>query len=156
MNTVHLLYEKSYHLLHMGEDGQPLYADELSALNKEVDHLSSSIYGYTVTTLENEAELCRALLVSFAATYTSNPEKTHRLNEVLNRVYHILGGTTSGWPGLTYPDGLIRAQLTLFTYTFTYDEELLTEVARLIQTWEGRELTREEFDLVELYTTSQL
>lgn len=155
MVTIQTLYEKSYRLLHLGEDGAPLYADDLSMLNAEVDRLSACMYGYTAVTLEEEASLCCALLVSFAATYTRNLEKTRRLNGVLERVYHLFSGTTARWPGILLSDSFLRAQLAVFAYSFTYDEKFSAEATRLIAVWEGRDLSTEEAELVDLYTLSK-
>ncbi|MCC8174425.1 MAG: hypothetical protein LIO65_08720 [Odoribacter sp.] len=144
MSLIQSLYEKSFSLLRLGEDNVPLYANELSALTREVDSLSAQIYGYSVHTMEEEATRCCALLISFAATYTMNPEKEKRLSHILKRVYKILGST--------YADGITRANLALFAYSFNYDEELLKEAGRMIRKWEGRDLNKEELYILELYT----
>lgn len=145
------LYDKSYRLIHYGEDGSPIYAQEYMALSCEIDQLSARLFTYVARSQQEEALLCLVLLMSYAASCTGSfTQKEDKVNLILNRIYSLLQGTDLRWPA-PYPDGLLRCQLVVYTYTFTYDESLFQEAKRLISSWKRRDLTSEEIEIIELF-----
>ena len=126
-DLIQQLYDYSYRLIHYGENGKPIYANEYMALNSEVDRLSARLFTYTPRNQLEEALLCLVLLMSYAASCTGSfSQKENKVNLVLNRTYALLEGTDPRWP-TPYPDGTLRCQLALYTYTFTNDDNLLHE-----------------------------
>ena len=145
------LYDCSYQLIHYGENGKPIYANEYMALSSEVDRLSARLFTYTPRNQLEEALLCLVLLMSYAASCTGSfSQKENKVNLVLNRTYALLEGTDPRWP-TPYPDGTLRCQLTVYTYTFTNDEDLRKEAQRLISSWQGRNLTQDEVEIIDLF-----
>lgn len=148
------LYDKSYRLIHYGEDGSPIYAQEYMALSCEIDQLSARLFTYVARSQQEEALLCLVLLMSYAASCTGSfTQKEDKVNLILNRIYSLLQGTDLRWPA-PYPDGLLRCQLAVYAYTFTYDESLFKEAKRLISSWKRRDLTSEEIEIIELFECS--
>lgn len=145
------LYDYSYRLIHYGEDGKPIYANEYMALTSEVDRLSARLFTYTPRNQHEEALLCLVLLMSYAASPTGSfSQKEDKINILLNRTYSILEGTDPRWP-TPYPDGILRCQLTVYSYTFTSDKDLQKEAQRLISSWQGRNLTQDEVEIIDLF-----
>ena len=64
------LFSLAHDLLTYGLDGSPIYADQFTRLNRDVYERAIELYNIHGATAEEEAELCLALLVAFAATIT--------------------------------------------------------------------------------------
>ncbi len=143
------LYDYSHRLLHFGEKGETIYADEYLSLNQEVDRLSARLFIYIPRSQQEEALLCLVLLMSYAASYTNSFQKENKLSEILARVENLLFGKDPRWSE-TLPDSLIRIQLATYAYTFTYEKKLLQEVHRLITSWKDHILKSQEIELLEL------
>lgn len=145
------LYDCSYQLLHYGENGKPIYANEYMALCGEVDRLNARIFTYTPRNQHEEALLCLVLLMSYAASCTGSfSQKEDKIGRVLNRTYSLLEGTDLRWP-IPYPDSLLRCQLVVYVYTFTNDKDLQKEAQRLIASWQGRNLIQDEVEIIDLF-----
>ena len=114
----------SHELLHLGLDGEPIYSDRFRQLNTDVYHRCEHLFGSHGRTLEEEASLCIALLTGYNATIYNHGDKEDKIQSVLNRSWDILD-------------------------TEVFDEELAAEAHAIIDGWKERELTREEFEMVE-------
>lgn len=61
-------------LMYLGLDGEPIYSDHFSRLNKEVLVKSDSLFSLESSDLEEEANLCLALLMGYNATINRRVE----------------------------------------------------------------------------------
>ena len=73
-------------------DGSPIYSDDLSRRNGEVYRLTTTLYnsGTWGTTVEEQANVCLALLMGYSASFVDHGEKQQHVQEVLNRCWDIL------------------------------------------------------------------
>ena len=64
-----LLQRAAHDLMYLGMDGSPIYSDDLSRRNGEVYRLTTTLYnsGTRGTTVEEQADVCLALLMGFIA-----------------------------------------------------------------------------------------
>lgn len=130
----------SHELLHLGLDGEPIYSDRFRQLNTDVYHRCEHLFGSHGRTLEEEASLCIALLTGYNATIYNHGDKEDKIQSVLNRSWDILD---------TLPASLLKCRLLVACYAEVFDEELAAEAHAIIDGWKDRELTREEFEMVE-------
>lgn len=134
------LFSLAHHLLTYGLDGSPIYADQFTRLNRDVYERAIELYDTRGTTVEEEAELCLGLLVAFAATIYDNGSKQEYIQNVLDRSWEVL-------PKLS--PSLLKVQLLTYCYSEFYDESLAKEAHEIINTWNKRELTLEQAEIVE-------
>ena len=90
--------------------------------------------------VEEEASLCIALLTGYNATIYNHGDKEDKIQSVLNRSWDLLD---------TLPASLLKCRLLVACYAEVFDEELAAEAHAIIDGWKDRELTREEFEIVE-------
>lgn len=139
MDKIKELQHLARKLICMGIDGGPVYADCFSKLNKEVLSLSDSLFLERGNTPEEEASICLAVLMGYNATiYNSYRDEKKQL--VLNRSWKVLDKLSSS---------LLKCELLTYCYGEVFDEELAKEAHYIINTWEGRALSRQEQDVVE-------
>ena len=98
------------------------------------------LFGSHGRTLEEEASLCIALLTGYNATIYNHGDKEDKIQSVLNRSWDLLD---------TLPVSLLKCRLLVACYAEVFDEELAAEAHAIIDGWKDRELTREEFEIVE-------
>lgn len=136
------LYKSAYELLHLGEDGSPIYADEFRRLNKEVTRLLNELYPLKGTSYKEEAEICLSLLLGFLATIYNVEGQEEKVQTLLNRTYAVLHNLEPT---------LLKCRLLLYCYAQTHDKELMEEAKEIIVSWGGRELTEEEKEVMKVY-----
>ena len=83
---------------------------------------------------------CIALLTGYNATIYNHGDKEDKIQSVLNRSWDLLD---------TLPVSLLKCRLLVACYAEVFDEELAAEAHAIIDGWKERELTREEFEMVE-------
>ena len=64
------LQRAAHELMYLGMDGSPVYSDDLSRRNGEVYRLTMALYrsGVKGTTIEEQANVCLALLMGYRQT----------------------------------------------------------------------------------------
>lgn len=135
------LYDVAHRLLYLGADGQPIYSDSFTCLNGEVLRQADTLFGFRGATDEEEASLCLALLMGYNATIYNNGDKEQRIQTVLNRCWDILD---------RLPASLLKVRLLTYCYGEVFDEELAREAHSIIDSWNDREFTEEEKEIVVL------
>ena len=72
------LQRAAHELMYLGMDGSPVYSDDLSRRNGEVYRLTMALYrsGVKGTTIEEQANVCLALLMGYSAFFVDHGEKT--------------------------------------------------------------------------------
>ena len=80
------------------------------------------------------------MLTGYNATIYNHGDKEDKIQSVLNRSWDLLD---------TLPVSLLKCRLLVACYAEVFDEELATEAHAIIDGWKDRELTREEFEIVE-------
>ena len=80
-----LLQRAAHDLMYLGMDGSPIYSDDLSRRNSEVYRLTTTLYnsGTWGTTVEEQANVCLALLKGYSASFIDHGEKQQHVQEVL-------------------------------------------------------------------------
>ena len=86
------LQRAAHELMYLGMDGSPVYSDDLSRRNGEVYRLTTALYnsGVKGSTVEEQANVCLALLMGYNASFVDHGEKQIHVQEVLNRCWNIL------------------------------------------------------------------
>lgn len=87
MNKTEELQQLAQKSLYLGLDGDPIYAEHFSRLNKEIQILSDALYSVKGDTPEEEAGICLALLMGYNATIYSDKDK-----EAKNSPFSIVPG----------------------------------------------------------------
>lgn len=135
------LQSKVDQLLHLGEDGQPVYADTLALLNEAVHTQVIALFSYAGKTPVEEAELCTLLLRAYRSIMCHSPADDKRKQILLDR----------SWPVLDkLQPSLLKCQLLTYCYGEIYDDDLSQEAHRIINTWQHRDLTPEEQEITEI------
>jgi hypothetical protein len=135
------LYSLARRLLTYGLDGSPIYADQFTRLNSEVYGQALRLYNIRrCGTPEEEAGLCLSLLVAFNATIYDNGHKQQYIQEILDRSWEVL-------PRLA--PSLLKVRLLTCCYGEVYEEELAQEAHAIIDSWQGRELSEEEREVMD-------
>ena len=123
--------------MYLGMDGSPIYSDDLSRRNGEVYRLTTTLYnsGTWGTTMEEQANVCLALLMGYSASFVDHGEKQQHVQEVLNRCWDILD---------TLPASLLKLRLLTACYGEVFDELLVDEARKIISSWDSASLTAEQ------------
>ena len=87
-----LLQRAAHDLMYLGMDGSPIYSDDLSRRNSEVYRLTTTLYNSSIwgTTVEEQANVCLALLKGYSASFIDHGEKQQHVQEVLRRCWDTL------------------------------------------------------------------
>ena len=98
------LQRAAHELMYLGVDGSPIYSDDLSRRNGEVYRLTTTLYnsGAKGSTVEEQADVCLALLMGYSASFVDHGEKQQYVQEVLDRCWNILD---------TLPASLLKLRL---------------------------------------------
>ena len=120
-----LLQRAAHELMYLGMDGSPIYSDDLSRRNSEVYRLTTTLYnsGSWGTTVEEQANVCLALLKGYSASFIDHGEKQQHVQEVLKRCWDILD---------ILPASLLKLRLLTACYGEVFDEVLADEARRII------------------------
>ena len=140
MNKTEELQQLAQKSLYLGLDGGPIYAEHFSRLNKEIQILSDALYSVKGDTPEEEAGICLALLMGYNATIYSDKDKEAKKQTILDRAWEVLE---------QLPPSLLKCQLLTYCYGEVFEEELAQEAHAIIDSWQGRELTSKEQEVVE-------
>ena len=113
-----LLQRAAHDLMYLGMDGSPIYSDDLSRRNSEVYRLTTTLYnsGTWGTTVEEQANVCLALLKGYSASFIDHGEKQQHVQEVLRRCWDTLD---------TLPSSLLKLRLLTACYGEVFDEPSL-------------------------------
>ena len=137
-----VLQRAAHDLMYLGMDGSPIYSDDLSRRNGEVYRLTTTLYnsGTWGTTVEEQANVCLALLMGYSASFVDHGEKQQHVQEVLNRCWDVLD---------TLPASLLKLRLLTACYGEVFDEPLAEEARSIIASWNAPLLTAEQQEAVD-------
>lgn len=133
------LQHAAHELMYLGVDGEPIYSDHFCRLNKEVLVKSDSLFPSKGSDVEEEANLCLALLMGYNATIYDNGDKGQKKQSVLDRIYIVLE---------QLPPSLLKVRLLTYCYGEIYEESMLQEARAIIDTWQKENLTPEQSDII--------
>ena len=135
------LQRAAHELMYLGMDGSPVYSDDLSRRNGEVYRLTMALYrsGVKGTTIDEQANVCLALLKGYSASFIDHGEKQQHVQEVLKRCWDILDAL---------PASLLKLRLLTACYGEVFDEALATEGRDIIASWDSASLTAEQQEAV--------
>ena len=137
-----LLQRAAHDLMYLGMDGSPIYSDDLSRHNGEVYHQATTLYnsGIWGTTMEEQANVCLALLMGYSASFIDHGEKQQHVQEVLNRCWDVLD---------VLPASLLKLCLLTVCYGEVFDEALANEARSIIASWDAASLTAEQQEAID-------
>ena len=135
------LQRAAHELMYLGVDGSPIYSDDLSRRNGEVYRLTTALYnsGAKGSTVEEQADVCLALLMGYSASFVDHGEKQQHVQEVLDRCWNILD---------TLPASLLKLRLLTACYGKVFDEPLADEGRAIIASWDSSSLTHEQQEAI--------
>lgn len=136
------LQRAAHELMYLGMDGSPIYSDDLSCRNGEVHRLTTALYnsGVKGTTVEEQANVCLALLMGYNASFIDYGEKREHVQEILDRCWDILD---------VLPASLLKLRLLTICYAEVFDEVLADEARAIITSWDFATLTREQREAID-------
>ena len=134
------LQHAAHELMYLGMDGEPIYSDTFCRLNKELLVKSDSPFSSQSSNIEEEANLCLALLMGYNATIYDYGDKGQKKQAVLDRIYNVLE---------KLPDSLLKVRLLTYTYGEVYEESMLQEAHDIISNWNKSALTIEQMEVIE-------
>ena len=133
------LQHAAHELMYLGMDGEPVYSDTFCRLNKEVLVKSDSLFSAQSSDVEEEANLCLALLMGYNATIYDDGDKEQKKQTILNRICHVLEHL---------PVSLLKVRLLTYCYGEIYDEELIQEAHCIINSWDKSSLTLDQIEIM--------
>ena len=101
---------------------------------------SDSLFAAKSSGIEEEANLCLALLMGYNATIYDNGDKREKKQAVLDRICNILK---------QLPPSLLKVRLLAFCYGEIYEESLLQEAYGIIDGWDKATLNSEQTEIIE-------
>lgn len=134
------LQHAAHELMYLGMDGEPVYSDTFCRLNKEVLVKSDSLFSAQSSDVEEEANLCLALLMGYNATIYDDGDKEQKKQTILNRICHVLEHL---------PVSLLKVRLLTYCYGKIYEEVLLQEAYAIIEGWNKDNLTSGQTEIIE-------
>lgn len=134
------LQHVAHELMYLGMDGEPVYSDTFCQLNKEVLVKSDSLFTSKSSDIEEEANICLALLMGYNATIYDNGDKEQKKQAVLDRIYNVLD---------KLPASLLKVRLLTYTYGEVYEEVILEEAHIIINSWDKLALIEEQIEAIE-------
>ena len=136
------LQRAAHDLMYLGMDGNPVYNDDLSRRNGEVYRLTTALYnsGVKGSTVEEQANVCLALLMGYNATIYNYGDKEQKKQEILVRTCDVLE---------RLPESLLKVRLLTYCYGETYEEALLQSARKIVDGWGQASLTSEQVEAVE-------
>ena len=135
------LQRAAHDLMYLGMDGSPIYSDDLSRRNGEVYRLTTALYNSVAkgSTVEEQANVCLALLMGYNASFIDHGEKQKHVQEVLNRCWDILD---------SLPASLLKLRLLTACYGEVFDEPLAEDARVIITSWNSESLTVEQQEAI--------
>lgn len=135
------LQHVAHELMYLGIDGEPVYSDTFCRLNKEVLVKSDSLFTSKSSDIEEEANICLALLMGYNATIYDNGDKEQKKQAVLDRIYTVLD---------KLPASLLKVRLLTYAYGEVYEEVMLEEAHVIINNWDKLALMEEQIEAIEV------
>ena len=117
-----------------------LYASAHELCYRDVFSQANALYDKHGDSDEEEARLCLSLLMGYNATLYNNGDKEERIQHILDRCWDVLEHL---------PASLLKVQLLVYCYGEVFDEELAREAQAIIDTWQDRELSEDEREVIE-------
>ena len=135
------LQRAAHDLMYLGMDGSPVYSDDLSRRNSEVYRLTTALYNSVAkgSTIEEQANVCLALLMGYNASFIDHGEKRQHVQEILDRCWDILD---------VLPASLLKLRLLTACYGEVFDEPLADEGRAVIASWDSALLTVEQREAI--------
>lgn len=135
------LQRAAHDLMYLGIDGTPVYSDDLSRRNGEVYRLTTALYnsGAKGITVEEQANVCLALLMGYNASFIDHGEKQQHVQEVLDRCWDLLD---------FLPASLMKLRLLTACYAEVFDEPLADDGRAIIASWDSASLTTEQQEAI--------
>ena len=136
------LQRAAHELMYLGMDGSPVYSDDLSRRNGEVYRLTTALYnsGFQGSTIEEQANVCLALLMGYSASFIDHGEKQKHVQEVLDRCWDILDAL---------PASLLKLRLLTVCYGEVFDEPLADEARAIIASWDIASITADQQEAID-------
>ncbi len=134
------LQQIAHDLMYLDTNGESIYSDDFCHLNKEVLVKSDSLFSEKGSGVEEEANLCLALLMGYNATIYDNGDKGQKKQAILDRISEILE---------QLPASLLKVRLLAYCYGEVYEETLLQEAYAIIDGWNKENLTKEQTEVIE-------
>ena len=137
-----LLQRAAHDLMYLGMDGSPVYSDDLSRRNGEVYRLTMALYraGVKGTTIEEQANVCLALLMGYSASFVDHGEKQQHVQEVLDCCWDVLDAL---------PASLLKLRLLTACYGEVFDESLADEGRSIIASCDSLSLNPDQQEAVD-------
>ena len=126
----------AHELMYLGVDGEPIYSD----LNKDVLVQCDSLFPLRSSVLEEEANLCLALLLGYNATIYDYGDKEQKKQQVLERACAVLE---------QLPPSLLKVRLLTYCYGEVYEDTLLRKAHEIIESWDKTALSAEQMEIIE-------
>ena len=133
------LQQAAHELMYLGTDGEPIYSDHFCQLNKEVLIKSDSLFLSKSSNVEEEANLCLALLMGYNATIYDNGDKEQKKQAVLDRICTVLE---------QIPASSLKIRLLAYCYGEVFDESLADKGRAIIASWNAATLTEEQQEAI--------
>ncbi|RHL08512.1 MULTISPECIES: UpxZ family transcription anti-terminator antagonist [Bacteroides] len=135
------LQRAAHDLMYLGMDGSPIYSDDLSRRNGEVYRLTTALYNFGAkgSAVEEQANVCLALLMGYSASFVDHGEKQKHVQEVLDRCWDILDAL---------PASLLKLRLLIACYGEVFDAPLADEGRAIIASWDSVSLTPEQREAI--------
>ncbi|WP_303328954.1 UpxZ family transcription anti-terminator antagonist [uncultured Bacteroides sp.] len=135
------LQRAAHELMYLGSDGTSVYSNDLSRLNSEVYQLTTALYDSCIQggTVDEQAEVCLALLMGYNASFIDHGEKREHVQEILNRCWDLLD---------VLSPSLLKLRLLTACYGEVYDEPLAEEARGIISSWDFASLTPEQQEAI--------
>ena len=129
-------------LMYLGIVGSPVYSDDLSRRNGEVYRLTAALFnsGVQGSTVEEQANVCLALLMGYNASFIDHGQKQKHVQEVMDRCWDILE---------VLPASLLKLRLLTACYGEVFDEPLADEGRAIIDSWNSASLTSGQREAIE-------
>ena len=142
------LQRAAHDLMYLGMDGSPVYSDDLSRRNGEVYRLTTALYnsGVKGSTVEEQANVCLALLMGYNATIYNDGDKESKIQSILDRSFAVLDHL---------PASLLKCQLLTYCYGEVFEEDLAQEAHQITDSWKNRALSEEELEVMEPLQTME-
>ena len=135
------LQHAAHELMYLGMDGEPVYSDTFCRLNKEVLVKSDSLFSAQSSDVEEEANLCLALLMGYNATIYDYGDKERKKQVVLERIYNVLE---------KLPVSMLMVHLLVYTYGEVYEESMRCETYNIMKNWNMLDLSTEQKKVIDI------
>lgn len=134
------LQHVAHDLMYLELNDEPIYSDDFCRLNKEVLVKSDFLFSEKSSDIDEEANLCLALLMGYNATIYDNGDKEEKKQAVLDRISNVLD---------RLPASLLKVRLLTYCYGEIYEEALLEEAHAIIDSWDEAALSAEQKRIME-------